>query len=244
MFDLLGVLKDLSSKPGYGDIRSNAGAKGGARMEAAVAAVDLQAKGGPIGAADLRGLIDKLGAVPTGQRADILRFLGKYVVINVRGLDIDFSYCKGATSAGCAGAAQDAKKWAKTMQGEYAACRGKPGVKVATDVENCVDASLAKKGITTSIAGQTSPSGTVTVTPVSMSQCQPILVRGTEIHEAVHAGRVRTLEKKFGAGTVAFEKARTEANGWIQDDINAYGAEIPFYDEVIKAIGLLEGKIK
>lgn len=77
-----------------------------------------------------------------------------------------------------------------------------------------------------------------------MSQCQPILVRGTEIHEAVHVGRVRRLEKQFGAGTPAFEAARTEANGWIQDDYNAYSAEIPFYDEVIKAIGLLEGKIK
>jgi hypothetical protein len=47
MFELLGVLKALTSKSGYGDVRSNAGAKGGARMEAAVAAVDLQAKGGP-----------------------------------------------------------------------------------------------------------------------------------------------------------------------------------------------------
>jgi hypothetical protein len=83
-----------------------------------------------------------------------------------------------------------------------------------------------------------------TVTRVPMSQCQPILVRGTEIHEAVHVGRVRRLEKKFGAGTLPFEKARIEANGWIQDDFNAYGAEIPFYDEVIKAIRLLEGKIK
>jgi hypothetical protein len=128
-------------------------------------------KGGPISAADLRGLIDKLGTVPPDQRADILRFLGKYVVINVRGLDIDFSYCKGATSAGCVGAATDAKKSAIRMKGEYAACRGKPGVKVAKDVENCVDASLAKKGIKTSIAGQTSSSGAVTVTPVAMSQC-------------------------------------------------------------------------
>ena len=35
------------------------------------------------------------------QRADMLRFIGKYVVITVDGIDLDFSYVAGATSVSC-----------------------------------------------------------------------------------------------------------------------------------------------
>jgi hypothetical protein len=148
-----------------------------ARMLVAIKAVDLHAKGGPVTGPDLRDLIDQMGGLPPDQRRDILRFIGKYAVITVRGLD-----CKGAGGAGCVGAVTAEMKWAAKMQGEYAACRGKPGVKVAADVEKCVASSLAKQ---------------------------------------------------------AFEAA----DKWITDDVNAYGAEIPFYKEVLSAIATLEGKI-
>jgi hypothetical protein len=243
MFGLLPLLDALRTRPEYAAIRSSAAGMGGPRMLVAIKAVDLHAKGGPVTGPDLRDLIDQMGGLPPDQRRDILRFIGKYAVITVRGLDIDFSYCKGAGGAGCVGAVTAEMKWAAKMQGEYAACRGKPGVKVAADVEKCVDSSLAKQGITTSVAGQTSATGVVTVTPTAMSQCQPILDRGTELHEAVHQKTTFALQKKYGAGTAAFNKAFEAADKWITDDINAYGAEVPFYKEVLSAIATLEGKI-
>ncbi len=242
MFGLLPLLDVLRTRPEYATIRSSAAGMGGPRILIAINAVDLHGKG-PVSGPDLRNLIDQMGSLPADQRRDILRFLGRNAVITVRGIDIDFSYCKGATGAGCAGAIKNEIKWAVRMQRETAACRGKPGVKVAADVKRCVDKSLAKQGIPTALAGETSASGVVTITPTAMWQCQPILQRGTEIHEAVHKKTQGKLEKKYGAGTAAFDKAWAAADDYINDDINAFGAEIPFYKEVLSAIATLEGKI-
>ena len=182
--------------------------------------------------------------LPPDQRRDILHFLGALMVIDVRGLAIDFSYCKGASGRGCTTEIKDEIAWAKKMQAEYAACRGKPGVKTWAVVEACKDASLAKQGITTTTAGSTSSTGVVTITPTAMTKCQPILDKGTEIHEAVHDRTQAKLAKTHGAGPPAFDAAWDAADNWIDDDIAAYGAEIPFYQEVLKAIATLEGKLK
>lgn len=138
---------------------------------------------------------------------------------------------------------QDALNWAKKMQVEYGACRGKKGVKTGGDVENCMHASLAKQGIATATAGSTSPSGKVTIASSAMTQCQPILDHGTEIHEAVHARTQAALAKQFGKGTPAFDKAWDSADSWITDEVNAYGVEIPFYQGVLAALKTLEGKL-
>lgn len=243
MFGLLPLLDALRTKASFAQIRATAGGMGGARMTVAIAAVDLKSGGGPITGTALRSLIDQLGGLPPDQRRDILRFLGKLVVITVQGFDIDFSYCRGSTSAGCTAPVQGAIRWARKMQREYAACRGKRGVRVANDVESCVDASLARQGIRTSVAGSTSPTGAVTITPTALSQCQPVLERGTEIHEAVHQRTTLRLQRRFGAGTPAFDRAFEAADKWINDDINAYGAEIPFYRAVLRAVAKLEGRI-
>jgi hypothetical protein len=242
MYSLLPLLDALRGRPEYPTIRSTAAGMGGARMLVAIKTADLHAKGGPLTAAELRDLIDQMGTLPPDQRRDILKFLGKSAVITVQGLDIDFSYCKGATGPGCTGEIKDALAWAKKMQVEYGACRGK-GLKTANQVEACVHASLAKQGIGTTVAGSTSSTGTVTVAASPMSQCQPILDRGTEIHESVHHHTQAALQKKHGKGTPAFNKAWEDADNWINDDIKAYGAEIPFYQEVLAAIATLEGKI-
>jgi hypothetical protein len=243
MFDLLPLLASLRGRPGYGDVRTNAAAKGGDRMATAVFVVDLQAGGSPITGADIRDLIDRLGTLPPGQRADIFRFIGKLAVITVRGFDIDFSYCRSAAGPGCAPALRDAIAWAGKMQQEYQACRGKPGMTDGQAVERCVHASLTAQGIATQVGGLTSPSGAVTITAAPVSQCQPLLDKGTEIHEGVHQTTQARLQRRFGAGTPAFDTAWNDPNSWIDDEVAAYGAEIPFYREVLAAIAKLEGKI-
>lgn len=240
MFGLLPLLESLRARASFAQIRSSAAVMGGPRMATAIAAVDLKGRGGTITGPDLRPLIDQMGTLPPDQRRDILRYLGKLVVITVQGIDLDFSYCAGAAGGGCVAAVKAEMDSAIKMRSEYAKCRGKKGIKHANDVENCVHASLAKQGFTTTVAGSTSSSGTVTVAANPMSQCQPIIDRGTEIHEAVHAKTQARLQKKFGAGTPAFDAAWDAADGWIQDEIDAYSAEIPFYKAVLKAIAKLE----
>ncbi len=191
----------------------------------------------------MRDLIDRMGPVPPDQRGDILRFIGKLIVITVRGLDIDLSYCRGTASAGCAQPLRDAMAWAGKMKHEYGACRGKPGVTSGTAVDNCVDASLAAQGIRTQVAGATGSTGAVTITPTPVSQCQPLLDKGTEIHEGVHHATALRMERRYGAGTPALDAAWNNPNNWIDDELKAYGAEIPFYREALAAIAKLEGKI-
>ena len=206
-FGLLPLLSSLRNRASFAQIRSSAARMGGPRMVTAIDAVDLRSAGGPITGSALRGLVDQMETLPPDQRRDILQFLGALVVIDVQGLAIDFSYCKGASGRGCRAEIKDAIAWAKKSQAEYAACRGKKGVKTAVDVEACKDASLAKQGITTTVAGSTSSTGVITITPTAMSKCQPILDKGTEIHEAVHDRNRLELARKHGAGTPAFDAA-------------------------------------
>ena len=57
-------------------------------------------------------------------------------------------------------------------------------MKTGTDIENAVHASMAAQGVGLTTAGWTSSPGTVTITATTMTKSQPILTRGTEIHEA------------------------------------------------------------
>ncbi len=235
MPELLRLLAELLRRGRFAVIKADAAARGGPRMDVACKVVEMRAAGRP-SHDQLRDVVDMVETFPPDQRTAIFRFLGANLVINVRGVDIDVSYCKGNTGAGCEPEIREAIAWAQKMAGEYAACRGRPGVGTGDDVENCVDASLTRQGITTSTAGSTSSGGAVTITATPMTKCQPIMVRGTEIHEAVHAAHTRALQRRFGTGTARFHAARDSANNWISDEINAYRAEIPFYREVLRAM--------
>ena len=234
MPELLTVLSGLQTAGRFSVVKANAG-RGGPRMDVACKVVELRAAGTP-SHDDLRRVVDMVETFPPDQRTAIFRFLGANLVVDVRGVDVDVSYCKGATGAGCEKAIREAIAWARKMAAEYAACRGRKGIRTGDDVENCVDASLGKQGITTSQAGGTSSTGAVTVAAQPMTKCEPIMTRGTEIHEGVHQAHTLALRKKFGAGTPQFQAAWNNAADWISDEINAYGAEIPFYQEVLKAM--------
>lgn len=240
MFDLLPTLLEIAVAGKLAPIESNAAANGGPRMAVAVHAAKLKQAGGKIAGADLDTIIDEMATVNPDQRSDILRFLGFSASITVDGLEITLAYTKGAGTDSCEKEVQDAIDWAKKMQSEYAACGAKKGLKTGNDVENCVQASLAKQGITTTVAGATSSSGSVTITATAMTKCQPILTRGTEIHESEHQAHTLALQKKFGAGTPAFNAAFDSAGDWWRDEVRAYGSEIPFYQKVLAAIAKLQ----
>ena len=46
----------------------------------------------------------------------------------------------------------------------------------------------------------------MTVAVTTMTKSQPLLTRGTEIHEGEHAAHTLALQKKFGGKTAAFQK--------------------------------------
>ena len=92
------------------------------------------------------------------------------------------------------------------MQAEYTKAGAKEAMKTGTDIENAVHASMAAQGVGLTTAGSTSSSGTVTITATTMTKSQPILTRGTEIHEAEHAAHTLALQKKYGGKTAAFQE--------------------------------------
>ncbi len=144
----------------------------------------------------------------------------------IRGVEVNSAHC------GCVSEIEDASDWAKFMSKLYSDCGKNPKLKTGSDIEACVQGELTKKGISTTVAGTTSSTGTVTVAPTA-GVCGPILDRGTEIHEGVHSATQKSLEKKYGKGTPAFHAAWDNAKNWAMDDANAYAAEVPFYSEVL-----------
>lgn len=244
MFDLLPALLALKNKGQWATITADAAFRGGPRMELAVHTVNLKTQGSPIKNDQLRDLIDRLATMWADQRADILRFIGKYVVITVEGIDLDFSFVSGATSASCVKEVQDTIAETKFMAKLYADCGKDKKHKTGDDVEACVTASAAKLGLTLEVAGSTSSSGVVTVKAVAVDKCQPIITRNTEIHESVHHHHTRQLEKKHGKGTPAFDAAWNEAQDWVRDELNARAAEIRFLTKVLAALKKLEKMLK
>jgi hypothetical protein len=240
MFDLLPALLNILQAGKLGPIEANASGMAGPRMMLAIKVVKLKQPAVKLTEPIIDGLIDDMEQLPPDQRTDMFRFLGVTASIMVDGFEVTFAYTKGVTGASCEPDLLDAIDWSKKMQAEYTAAGAKKGMKTGTDIENAVHASLAAKGIGTTVAGSTSSSGTVTVAATSMTKSQPILTRGTEIHEAEHATHTLALQKKYGGKTAAFKKVWDSAADWWTDEVRAYGAEIPFYQKVIAAIRKLE----
>jgi len=143
----------------------------------------------------------------------------------IHGVDVTKGHC------GCAKELTDQIAWSKLQAKLYGDCGKDPKLKTGADIESCNEAELKKRGIATTVAGTTSPSGVVAVTKTP-GPCGPLRDRATEIHEGVHNATQKALEKKFGKGTAAFKAAWDEAKNWAMDEVNAYNAEIPFYTDV------------
>lgn len=244
MFDLLPMLAGLKARGHWAAIAAGASGRGGPRMATAVHVVNLNTKGSPITKDELRDLIDRLATVNPDQRADILRFIGKYVVITIDGIDLDISYVAGATGASAAVDVKAAIDEARFFISEYAATLSNPRVRTGADVERAIETSLRRQGMGIAIAGSTSPSGQITIAPQPMTKAQPIIMRSTEIHEGVHAHHVGQLQQRFGAGTAAFDQAFNDAKDWVADEINARTAEIRFLMKVLVALKQLEKMVK
>lgn len=151
------------------------------------------------------------------------------VIFKVKGLNIDTSYCE------CKDKIKENIKWAQKMIEEYKKCGSNPSNKTGHDIEKCIETSLKNQGISTTVAGTTSPNGTVTIIP-SRGKCGPIEDKATEIHEGVHRAHTLALQKKYGKGTEAFKKAWNDAKNWVKDEVNAYNSEKSFYIEVLKIL--------
>jgi len=240
MFDLLVGLLAILRAGKLGLIEANASAMAGPRMVLAIKVVKLKHSAVKLTEPIIDGLIDDMETFPPDQRTDMFRFLGLTASITVDGFEVTFAYTKGVAGPSCEQDLVDAIAWAKKMQAEYTAAGAKKGMKTGQDIEKAVHASLAAQGIGTTVAGSTSSSGTVTVAATSMTKSQPILTRGTEIHEAQHAAHTLALQKKHGGKTAAFHKVWDSADDWWRDEVRSYGAEIPFYNNVIAAIRKLE----
>ncbi len=240
MYDLLPALLTILQAGKLGPVESNANGMAGPRMVLAIKVVKLKQSGVKLTEAIIDDLIDDMEKFPPDQRSDMFRFLGLTASITVDGFEVTFAYTKGAAGPSCEQDLLDAIVWAQKMQAEYTAAGAKKGMKTGTDIENAVNSSLASQGIGVSVAGSTSSSGTVTVATTNMTKSQPILTRGTEIHEAEHQAHTLALQKKFGGKTAAFQQVWNSADDWWRDEVRAYGSEIPFYQKVIDAIKKLE----
>jgi hypothetical protein len=244
MFDLLPLLVGMKARGHWAAISAGAAGRGGPRMENAVHTVNLKTKGSPVTKQDLRDLIDRMATMNPDQRADMLRFLGKLVVITIDGIDLDISYVAGATTESAAVPVKEAIAEARFFINEYAATLRNKKVKSGADVEKAVEASLAKQGMGIVVAGSTSSTGAISIAPQPMTKAQPILIRTTEIHEGVHQHHVAQLQKTFGKKTAAFDKAFNDAKDWVSDEINARRAEIKFLGKVLGALKQLERMVK
>lgn len=122
-------------------------------------------------------------------------------------------------------------KWAQLAASVYDRCGKDPKNKTGTDVESCFDADMKKRGIKTSVAGTTSASGKVKINKTK-GTCGRLWDHATKLHEKVHAGTQRQMVKTLGKNTPAFNAAWNKARNWGDDEVKAYGAEIPFYQAV------------
>lgn len=169
---------------------------------------------------------------------------------NVWGLRVTRRMC------GCRPQVHDMIDWANTAAATYAAC-DVPANTTGTDVEACFDA--AHPGTTT--AGSTSPSGTMTLPPVSSDPCERIENKATFVHETMHArhteaiaraqgtpffrewrrlagdpNRLDTLRASFPAQVTAFETQWDNGHDWAQDEVNSYRWERRFLRAALSAL--------
>lgn len=240
MYDLLPLLAGLKSRGQWGPVTSEAAFRGGPRMENAVHTVNLKTKGSAITKDELRDLIDRMATMNPDQRRDMLRFVGKNVVITVDGIDLDLSYVAGATTDSATVAVREEIAMQRLFISEYAAALNNPAVKTIADTDRAVIAAMGKQGVSTSRAGSTSSSGRITIVAQPMTKVQPILTRSTQIHEGVHNHRRGELKKRFGKDIAKYEAAWDDAKDYVPDEIKARNTEIAFLKKVLVALNQLE----
>jgi len=119
------------------------------------------------------------------------------------------------------------------MQMEYRKAGNDPANKTLDDVNNAVEKSLTAQGIQTEDAGTTDPSGKITVKP-QKGPCARLEDKATLLHEEVHQRHTFELEKKYGKDTREFNAHWYDAKDDANDEINAYQAEIDFWNQFKK----------
>lgn len=167
--------------------------------------------------ADFSSVLARVDAQPGAPRSGRAK--------KILGVDVTKSDC------GCIGRMDEEIDWSRSQVKRYSDCAKDPTNKTGKNIEDCVKAQHVKEGISTSVAGETSSTGVVTVKK-QKGPCAAILEKGTAIHEGVHANHQQELEKMFGKGTPAFHAKWDDAQDWAKDEINSYSAEIPFYRAV------------
>lgn len=244
MFDLLPMLEYLKGKGFWSVISADAGPRGGPLMVNAVFAVDLKTKGSPITKPELRDLIDRMAVMNPDQRKYVLQYVGKYVTLTVDGLDLDFSYVAGTTSASALKSVEEELVDTTMIMNLYLAAGADKSLTTKMEIDRRVVGEMGKQGMTATVAGTTSPSGVVTVTKTPMSKVQPIMKRNTEIHESVHQHHFADLQKKLGKDTPAYDAAVVDAKDYVPDEVNARRAERAFLTKVVAALKQLETMVK
>lgn len=169
---------------------------------------------------------------------------------NVWGFIVTRSMC------GCLQRVRDGIDWANTARATYAAC-DVPANATSAAVEACVHAAIPG----TSVAGSTSPSGTMTLPAPSADPCQRIEDRVTFVHETMHSrhadamarvrgtaffrewqrlagdpDRLNKLRATFPAEVAAFEAQWHNGHDWAQDEVNSYRWERRFLEDVRSAL--------
>jgi hypothetical protein len=119
---------------------------------------------------------------------------------------------------------------------EYTGCRNNPANHTGADIDTCVTNSLIRQGFHPHVAGTTSQSGQINITPTT-GTCGAIKDKATFVHEFGHQNHVRELEARFGIGTSAFNTTFNSATDWADDEINSHSRDIDFSNW---AIGILE----
>jgi len=168
---------------------------------------------------------------------NLVDFLG---LREIEGIEITNEFC------GCQSELKGRRSSAQKMQEEYRKAgtafdgNGMPRYQTADEIEDAVHRSLASQGIGTRVAGTTDSEGHIDVPP-EPGKCGRLTQKGTQIHERTHKWNLDDLRRKYsrispvtGARIVypIVQQIRESAHYWWLSEFEAYGSEIPFYDEV------------
>jgi hypothetical protein len=239
MFDLLPLLNALSTRATFATLKGSAEGMGGPRMVTAIAAAAQ--KGKEVNEAGIH-ILDGLGMneLPADQRRDILRYLDAFV--RVGEFRVTSAFCRGDAGEGCIQKLQFMIRYKEVAIAEYEMCKGDKKLTAAM-IEPRVLARMAKRGYPSERKASVGAGGDVARdVPADTSQCGPILEWGIlRVHEAHHQATRRKLEVELGRDSKAFLKQWEDRDRVVQDEVEANGAELNFYQQVEKALGILEG---
>jgi hypothetical protein len=246
MFNLLPLLQGMYPLGTFQLLRAKAVRIGGPRLETAIAVVDVKMRGTPITGSDVRGLIDRMGTLPADQRRDMLRYLGKLVVIDVQGFPVDFSYCASSTGKSCVADLKDRIQFTREAIQEYAACIGDKTLRDGDQCKARIIANQKAKGWDVEISAGTTSSGHTSGKPPDLSHCGPIFDYSKNvIHEPHHVKTAERMVPKYGPkGSATHEAAWNDRDNWAKNEVEAHSLELPFLTGVLKAIATLEGKLR